>query len=109
MTATSRKTLAFPQRTPPVPFTPPRRRPVAWPVENRPADQKLVERVRREFSDLRGLSPTVQQARRLFHLGDEECSEIFAQLVQEGFLDLCTDQRYRMASVRRRGQADLAK
>ena len=61
-----------------------------------PADQKLVERVRREFSDMRGLSPTIAQARRLFHLADEECLEVFAQLLQEGFLDLCADDRYRL-------------
>jgi hypothetical protein len=61
-----------------------------------PADQKLVERVRREFSDMRGLSPTMAQAKRLFHLADEECMKIFAQLLQEGFLVLCSDDRYRL-------------
>ena len=61
-----------------------------------PADQKLVERVRREFSDMRGLSPTIAQARRLFHLGCDECLEIFKQLLQEGFLVLCADDRYRL-------------
>ena len=98
MTATSRKTLSFPQRTQHVPLTPLRLRSLNWPPAHRPADQKLVERVRREFSDLRGLSPTMAQARRLFHLGDAECHGIFAQLVQEGFLDLCVDQRYRLKS-----------
>ena len=63
-----------------------------------PADQKLVERVRREFSDMRGLSPTMAQAKRLFHLGDEECLEIFTQLLREGFLVLCSDDRYRLKS-----------
>ena len=63
-----------------------------------PADQKLVERVRREFSDMRGLSPTIGQARRLFHLAHDECLEIFAQLLQEGFLMLGGDDRYRLKS-----------
>ena len=63
-----------------------------------PADQKLVERVRREFCDMRGLSLTMAQATRLFHLAHEECLEIFKQLLQEGFLVLCSDDRYRMRS-----------
>jgi hypothetical protein len=64
--------------------------------DSAPADQKLVERVRREFSDMRGLSPTMPQARRLFHLANEECLEIFRQLLQEGFLVRCSDDRYRL-------------
>jgi len=102
MTATSRKTLSFPQRRLPVPLTPLRVRALRRPPAFRPADQKLVERVRREFSDLRGLSPTVPQAQRLFHLGDQECCEIFLQLLQEGFLDLCADKRYRLKAVQLR-------
>jgi hypothetical protein len=96
MTATSRKTLSFPQRSLQVPLTPLRMQPLRRPHAQRPADQKLVERVRREFSDMRGLSPTMAQARRLFHLADRESYEIFAQLLQEGFLDLCRDDRYRL-------------
>ena len=61
-----------------------------------PADQKLVERVRREFCDMRGLSPTMAQATRLFHLAHEDCLEIFRQLLQEGFLVLGSDDRYRL-------------
>jgi hypothetical protein len=98
MTATSRKTLAFPQRTPHVPLIPLRIRALKRAPAYRPADQKLVERVRREFSDMRGLSPTLAQAQRLFHLADAECREIFAQLLHERFLDLCPDQRYRLKS-----------
>jgi len=96
MTATARKPLTFPHHTLHVPLKPLRLRSLVRPPVHTPADQKLVERVRREFSDLRGLSPTIAQARRLFHLGDEECLEIFAQLLQEGFLDLCADDRYRL-------------
>jgi hypothetical protein len=96
MTATARKPLSFPSRTLHVPLRPLRLRSLARVPAHRPADQKLVERVRREFSDMRGLSPTIAQARRLFNLPDDECLGIFAQLLQEGFLDLCADDRYRL-------------
>ena len=95
MTATSRKPLSFPHRRLHVPLRPLRIASIAR-TPTQPADQKLVERVRREFSDMRGLSPTIAQARRLFHLPDDECLGIFAQLLQEGFLDLCADDRYRL-------------
>lgn len=97
MTATARgKPLSFPSRTLHVPLRPLRIRSLSRVPAPRPADQKLVERVRREFSDMRGLSPTIAQARRLFNLPDDECLGIFAQLLQEGFLDLCADDRYRL-------------
>lgn len=96
MAATSRKPLSFPQRTLNVPLTPLRIPSLSRTRGPHAADQKLVERVRREFSDMRGLSPTMAQARRLFHLDHEEGYEIFAQLLQEGFLDLCADERYRL-------------
>ena len=112
MTATSRKTIAFPQRTQNALPTLFRIPPVTRPPAFRPADQKLVERVRREFSGLRGLSPTLAQARRLFHLADQECYGVFAQLRHEGFLDLCADERYRLTRLRvqpDRRHADVAK
>jgi len=96
MTATARKPLSFPSRTLHLPLRPLRIQSLARVPAPRPADQKLVERVRREFSDMRGLSPTIAQARRLFNLPDDECLGIFAQLLQEGFLDLCADDRYRL-------------
>jgi hypothetical protein len=97
MTATSRKPLTFHSRTLDVPLSALRLRSLNRPVHGS-ADQKLVERVRREFSDMRGLSPTMAQARRLFHVAHEECHRIFAQLLQEGFLDLGPDERYRLKS-----------
>jgi hypothetical protein len=96
MTATARKPLTFPHRSLHVPLRQLRIPSLVRTPVHAPADQKLVERVRREFSDMRGLSPTIAQARRLFHLADDECLEIFAQLLQEGFLDLCADERYRL-------------
>ena len=96
MTATARKPLSFQRRDFYVPLTPLKIPTLTRRPERRAADQKLVERVRREFSDMRGLSPTMPQARRLFHLAHDECFEIFAQLLQEGFLDLGADERYRL-------------
>jgi hypothetical protein len=109
MTSTARNPLTFPNahRTFDVPLRPLRVSARSGAQLHKPADQKLVERVRREFSDLRGLSPTIAQARRLFHLADDECLEIFAQLLQEGFLDLCADDRYRLST--RTIYADFAK
>ena len=84
MTSTARKPLTFPHDTlHHVPV-----RPLKMPSGTRsaplraPADQKLVERVRREFCDMRGLSPTVAQATRLFHLAHDECLEILRQLLK---------------------------
>jgi len=108
MTATARKPFTFPPTHGlHVPFKPLRIPSLNRAPVHKPADQKLVERVRREFSDLRGLSPTIAQARRLFHLADDECLEIFAQLLQEGFLDLGADDRYRLKPRSR--YADFAK
>jgi hypothetical protein len=101
MTSTARKPLTFPHRTlHHVSIRPLKMPSVVRAPLRAPADQKLVERVRREFCDMRGLSPTMAQATRLFHLADEECLEIFRQLLQEGFLVLCSDDRYRLKSRR---------
>jgi DNA-binding IclR family transcriptional regulator len=54
--------------------------------------------VRGEFAEMRGFSPTVEQAARLFALTTEDCGRILRTLVQEGFL-LCTpDGRYRLSA-----------
>ena len=100
MNSTARKTLTFPDRTLHQVSTRPLRMPslVRSAPGPAPADQKLVERVRREFCDMRGFSPTIPQAMRLFHLADDECREIFRQLLREGFLVLCVDDRYRLRS-----------
>lgn len=96
MTATARKPIATSHSPLDVPLRPLRIASLAPRRAPAPADQKLVERVRREFNDLRGLSPTIAQARRLFHLAEEECLEIFAQLLHEGFLMVGADDRYRL-------------
>ena len=101
MTSTARKPLTFPHRTSHHVSIRPLKMPsvVRAAPRRAPADQKLVERVRREFCDMRGFSPTIAQATRMFHLAHEECLEIFRQLLQEGFLVLCSDHRYRLRRI----------
>ena len=61
---------------------------------SKPADP--TDRVRGEFFEMRGFSPTVDQAARLFNLPREECRRILRGLVQEGFLHCTADGRYRL-------------
>ena len=56
----------------------------------------VVSRVRGEFVEMRGFSPTVEQAARLFDLSREECGSILDGLVQQGFLRQTSDHRYRL-------------
>jgi hypothetical protein len=44
-----------------------------------------------------GLSLTVDQAARLFHLAVEECGQIFDQLQRNGVVERRPDGRYRLA------------
>ncbi len=59
----------------------------------------ISDRVRGEFIEMRGFSPTVEQAARLFHLPTHECQEILGGLVREGFLRRTPDGRYRLPSA----------
>jgi hypothetical protein len=63
---------------------------------NRPAATEVMNRVRGEFVEMRGFSPTIEQAARLFALTTEECGRILRSLVQEGFLLRTSDGRYRL-------------
>lgn len=56
----------------------------------------VIDRVRGEFAEMRGFSPTVEQAARLFDLPRDECGRILGGLVQEGFLRRTADGRYRL-------------
>jgi hypothetical protein len=56
----------------------------------------VVSRVRGEFVEMRGFSPTVAQAARLFDLSRDECGSILDDLVQQGFLHHTSDGRYRL-------------
>src|SRR5262245_28638034 len=55
-------------------------------------------RVRCEFVEMRGFSPTVQQAARLFQINPDECVRLLTRLVQEGFLRQTPDGRFRLPS-----------
>ena len=55
----------------------------------------VVNRVRGEFAEMRGFSPTIAQAARLFDLSTEECHHILSGLEREGFLRRMPDGRYR--------------
>jgi hypothetical protein len=64
-------------------------------LDYRRAAPDLVNRVRSEFAEMQGFSPTIEQAARLFALPLDDCGRVLRTLVQEGFL-LCTpDGRYR--------------
>ena len=56
----------------------------------------VINRVRGEFVEMRGFSPTVEQAARLFDLSKDECSNVLGSLVSEGFLRCTPDGRYRL-------------
>jgi DNA-binding IclR family transcriptional regulator len=58
----------------------------------------VERRVRCEFVEMRGFSPTVQQAARLFQLNPDECGQLLTRLVQEGFLRQTPDGRFRLPS-----------
>ena len=58
----------------------------------------VISRVRGEFVEMRGFSPTIEQAARLFDLSHEECNSVLRGLVQQGFLHQTSDGRYRLTS-----------
>jgi hypothetical protein len=75
--------------------------PVQSPVRRRrvpPGHSEVMDRVRCEFVEMRGFSPTVEQAARLFQLTREECAGVLKGLVDEGFLRQTPDGRYRLPS-----------
>jgi hypothetical protein len=65
-------------------------------LDYRRGASNIVDRVRGEFVEMRGFSPTVQQAARLFSLSTEECGRVLSRLVEEGFLRCTADGRYRL-------------
>lgn len=66
------------------------------PKPSQPGD--VEARVRCEFVEMRGFSPTIQQAARLFQINLEECGRLLTRLVQEGFLRQTPDGRFRLPS-----------
>jgi hypothetical protein len=71
------------------------------PLSIRTLDRKksiapAVDRVRGEFREMRGFSPTLPQAAKLFNLSVEECDRILMFLVQDGSLLKGDDGRFRL-------------
>jgi hypothetical protein len=56
----------------------------------------IADRIRGEFVEMRGFSPTIDQAARLFQISREECVRVLTELVDEGFLKQTADGRYRL-------------
>jgi hypothetical protein len=75
-------------------------RPLSIPTLNyrRASHGDVESRVRCEFVEMRGFSPTVQQAARLFQINPDECGRLLTRLVQEGFLRQTPDGRFRLPS-----------
>jgi hypothetical protein len=67
-------------------------------TEGRPAAAvpAVVARVRGEFTEMPGLSPTLAQAARLFGLPAEECRGVLELLLREEFLRCGPDGQYRI-------------
>ena len=73
------------------------------PLSIRSLDRKrsapvAIARVRGEFAEIRGFSPTLAQAARLFNLPVEECDRVLTALVQDGSLKVGADGRFRLKS-----------
>jgi hypothetical protein len=66
----------------------------------KPASARIdvTDRIRCEFVEMRGFSPTVDQAARLFQVSRDECVSVLKKLVEEGFLRQTADGRYRLPS-----------
>ena len=60
-----------------------------------PSSPDAIHRVRKEFLEMRGFSPTLPQAARLFDLAQEDCSQILTLLLAEGFIHQTADGRFR--------------
>jgi hypothetical protein len=56
----------------------------------------VVQRVRAEFSEMQGFSPTAAQAARLFGLAPDDCARVLDLLVGDGYLTLGSDGLYRL-------------
>jgi hypothetical protein len=56
----------------------------------------VTDRIRCEFVEMRGYSPTIDQAARLFKDSRDECVRVLKALVDEGILIQTADGRYRL-------------
>lgn len=66
----------------------------------RPVDPWILDRVRGEFREMPGFSPTLAQAARMFAIPQDECARVLTALVREGFLRCAPDGQYRITSRR---------
>jgi hypothetical protein len=71
---------------------------LSMPAKRKPGRADVTDRIRCEFVEMRGFSPTVDQAARLFQVSREECMLVLRKLVDEGFLRYTADGRYRLPS-----------
>jgi len=58
----------------------------------------IVNRIRREFEEMPGVSLTVPQATRLFGIPTDVCARVLARLADDGRLRLTTGGRYSLRS-----------
>ena len=71
-------------------------------LERRPSDSVphvdpvLLERIAAEFGEMRGFSPTLTQAARLFQVPPGECARVLDALVDRGLLQHLPDGTYRL-------------
>lgn len=65
-----------------------------------PVPSEILSRVRAEFNEMRGFSPTLEQMARLCGLPRDECGKVLATLLAEGFLYRSADGRYRVVPGR---------
>jgi hypothetical protein len=61
-------------------------------------DAAVMTRVRAEFAEMRGFSPTLGQAARLFDLSQAECRRVLDSLVEDGVLQVTPEGCYRLAA-----------
>ena len=74
-------------------------KPISIPAARKPSVRAdIADRIRCEFVEMRGFSPTIDQAARLFQVSREECVRVLSKLVDEGFLNQTVDGRYRLPS-----------
>lgn len=61
-------------------------------------DPAIFARVRAEFVEMRGFSPTLFQAARLFQLSPDQCRGVLDRLISEGFRECTAAGQYRLLS-----------
>jgi hypothetical protein len=54
----------------------------------------LEHRIRTDYTDMPGLSPTLRQAQRLWHLDAHTCSTLLTRLADAGFLRRTSNGRF---------------